>query len=74
MFRPMQHLAFIQAQEASALSSPGLRQAAFCVGFRQEFHLALFQQRPFSLPLDIYDSYRLWRHRRRRTACGSTIS
>ncbi|KAL5363942.1 hypothetical protein BJX96DRAFT_178526 [Aspergillus floccosus] len=52
---------FIEAQAASALSSAGLRQAAFWVGFRQEFHLAFFQQRPFNLPLDIYDSYRLWK-------------
>lgn len=51
---------FIEAQAASALSSPGLRQAAFWVGFRQEILMAFLQQRSFRLPLGICDSYRSW--------------
>lgn len=51
---------FIEAQAVSALASPGLRQAVFWVGFRQEFHMAFSQQRPFRLPLSICDNYRPW--------------
>ncbi|KAL2013704.1 hypothetical protein VTN00DRAFT_1229 [Thermoascus crustaceus] len=51
---------FIEAQATSALSSPGLRQAAFWVGFRQEILMAFLQQRSFRLPLGICDSYRSW--------------
>ncbi|KAL4889687.1 hypothetical protein BDV59DRAFT_195499 [Aspergillus ambiguus] len=53
---------FIEAQATSALAAPGLRQAAFWVGFRQEFHLAFFQQRPFHLPLHIHDHRPLQPH------------
>ncbi|KAF9887607.1 hypothetical protein FE257_009820 [Aspergillus nanangensis] len=49
---------FLEAQAASALASPGLRQAAFWVGFRQEFHMAFSQQRPFNLPVGICNQYR----------------
>ena len=51
---------FIEAQAASALASPGLRHAVFWVGFRQEFHMAFSQQRPFRLPLSICEDYRPW--------------
>ncbi|KAJ6009107.1 hypothetical protein N7499_000939 [Penicillium canescens] len=48
---------FIEAQATQALSSKGLRSAAFWVGFRQEFHMAFSQQRSFHLPLGICESY-----------------
>lgn len=53
-------LVFIEAQAMSGLSSPGLRQAATWVGFRQEILMAFLQQRPFRFPLSICDSYRSW--------------
>ncbi|KAH8423675.1 uncharacterized protein LDX57_001432 [Aspergillus melleus] len=49
---------FLEAQASSAISSPGLRQAVFWTGFRQEFHMAFSQQRPFRLPLDTCQRYR----------------
>ncbi|KAJ5760428.1 hypothetical protein N7520_007584 [Penicillium odoratum] len=51
---------FIEAQASLALASSGLRYAAFWVGFRQEFHMAFSQQRPFGIPLDICDTYLSW--------------
>lgn len=52
---------FIEAQASLALaSSTGLRQASFWIGFRQEFHMAYSQQRPFQIPLDICNDYLAW--------------
>ncbi|KAJ5608996.1 hypothetical protein N7528_009563 [Penicillium herquei] len=51
---------FIEAQASLALSSTGLRYAAFWIGFRQEFHMAFSQQRHFRIPLDICDTYLSW--------------
>ncbi|KAE8407526.1 hypothetical protein BDV37DRAFT_279695 [Aspergillus pseudonomiae] len=51
---------FVEAQAKPALSTPGLRQAVFWVGFRQEFHVAFSQQRPIRLPLSITTPYLLW--------------
>ncbi|KNG86655.1 hypothetical protein ANOM_005673 [Aspergillus nomiae NRRL 13137] len=51
---------FVEAQAKLALSTPGLRQAVFWVGFRQEFHVAFSQQRPIRLPLSITTPYLLW--------------
>ncbi|KAJ5749739.1 hypothetical protein N7533_006767 [Penicillium manginii] len=51
---------FIEAQASLALTSMGLRHAAFWIGFRQEFHMAFSQQRPFRLSLDICESYLSW--------------
>ncbi|KAL4817397.1 hypothetical protein BDW67DRAFT_184061 [Aspergillus spinulosporus] len=50
---------FLRAQASSALScpGPGVRQAAFWVGFRQEFNLAFSQQRTTNLPLDVSRNY-----------------
>ncbi|KAL4753311.1 hypothetical protein BDW72DRAFT_191223 [Aspergillus terricola var. indicus] len=50
---------FLRAQASSALScpGPGVRQAAFWVGFRQEFNLAFSQQRTTNLPLDMSREY-----------------
>ncbi|KAJ6001099.1 hypothetical protein N7481_001508 [Penicillium waksmanii] len=51
---------FIEAQASLALTSTGLRHAAFWIGFRQEFHMAFSQQRSFRLSLDICESYLSW--------------
>ncbi|KAL1846531.1 hypothetical protein Plec18170_009110, partial [Paecilomyces lecythidis] len=51
---------FIEAQASLALASPGFRQAVFWVGFRQEFHIAFAQQRPFRLPLSICEPHLTW--------------
>lgn len=51
---------FIEAQASLALTSTGLRHAAFWIGFRQEFHTAFSQQRSFRLSLDICESYLSW--------------
>ncbi|KAE8138167.1 hypothetical protein BDV38DRAFT_292355 [Aspergillus pseudotamarii] len=51
---------FVEAQAKLALSTPGLRQAVFWVGFRQEFHVAFSQQRPIRLPLSITTPYLTW--------------
>ncbi|OGM48082.1 hypothetical protein ABOM_002908 [Aspergillus bombycis] len=51
---------FVEAQAKLALSTPGLRQAVFWVGFRQEFHVAFSQQRPIRLPLSITTPYLIW--------------
>ncbi|PIG80521.1 hypothetical protein AARAC_003244 [Aspergillus arachidicola] len=51
---------FVEAQAKLALSTPGLRQAVFWVGFRQEFHVAFSQQRPIRLPLSITFPYLIW--------------
>ncbi|GLB18175.1 hypothetical protein AtubIFM61612_008066 [Aspergillus tubingensis] len=55
---------FLEAQARPTLSltgggstSWGLRQSAFWVGVRQEFHMAFTQQRPFRIPLGILDLY-----------------
>ncbi|KAL3431195.1 hypothetical protein BDV09DRAFT_198905 [Aspergillus tetrazonus] len=50
---------FLRAQASSALSypGPGVRQAAFWVGFRQEFNLAFSQQRTTNLPLEVSRKY-----------------
>ncbi|KAL4742735.1 hypothetical protein BDV11DRAFT_216810 [Aspergillus similis] len=50
---------FLRAQASSALScpGPGVRQAAFWVGFRQEFNLAFSQQRTTNLPLEVSREY-----------------
>ncbi|RAH57941.1 hypothetical protein BO85DRAFT_487766 [Aspergillus piperis CBS 112811] len=55
---------FLEAQARPTLTltgdhstSWGLRQSAFWVGVRQEFHMAFTQQRPFRIPLDILDLY-----------------
>lgn len=37
-----------------------LRESALWVGFRQEFHMAFSQQRPFRLPLAVYQPYLSW--------------
>ncbi|KAL4919528.1 hypothetical protein BDW62DRAFT_209736 [Aspergillus aurantiobrunneus] len=47
----------LRAQASSALSTPGPRQAAFWIGFRQEFNLAFSQQRTTRLLLSISRSY-----------------
>lgn len=51
---------FIEAQARTAFSTTldfnangSLRQAVFWTGFRQEFHMAFSQQRPFRLPLSL---------------------
>ncbi|KAL4801078.1 hypothetical protein BDV19DRAFT_396444 [Aspergillus venezuelensis] len=44
---------FLSAQASSALSHPGQRQASFWIGYRQEFNLALSQQRVTRLPIDL---------------------
>ncbi|KAL4957471.1 hypothetical protein BDW69DRAFT_191571 [Aspergillus filifer] len=44
---------FLSAQASSALSHPGPRQACFWIGYRQEFNLALSQQRATRLPVDL---------------------
>ncbi|KAJ5235246.1 uncharacterized protein N7469_004414 [Penicillium citrinum] len=49
-----------EAQADSALTSSGLRHAAFWVGFRQEFHMAFSQQQSFSVSLDVCDNYLSW--------------
>ncbi|KAB8272507.1 hypothetical protein BDV30DRAFT_249456 [Aspergillus minisclerotigenes] len=54
---------FIEAQAKLALSTPGLRQAVFWIGFRQEFHVAFSQQRPIRLPLSITTPYLIWTNR-----------
>lgn len=51
---------FIEAQANLALTSSGLRHAAFWVGFRQEFHIAFSQQRSFHISLRVCDSYLSW--------------
>lgn len=58
---------FIEAQAQTALSPPNsstLRRAIFWTGFRQEFHMAFSQQRPFRLPLSLSvthsQNYLLW--------------
>lgn len=51
---------FIEAQANLALASLGFRQAVFWVGFRQEFHIAFAQQRPFRLPLSACESFLTW--------------
>ncbi|GLA46409.1 hypothetical protein AnigIFM63604_009882 [Aspergillus niger] len=52
---------FLEAQARPTImgssTSWGLRQSAFWVGVRQEFHMAFTQQRPFRIPLDILDLY-----------------
>lgn len=55
---------FLEAQARPTLSLTGsgstfwgLRQSAFWVGVRLEFHMAFTQQRPFRIPLDILDLY-----------------
>ncbi|RAL09774.1 uncharacterized protein BO97DRAFT_160397 [Aspergillus homomorphus CBS 101889] len=42
---------FLEAQASSAVQTAnGLRSSAFWVGFRQEFHMAISQRRPFRIP------------------------
>ncbi|KAL4909340.1 hypothetical protein BDW74DRAFT_187516 [Aspergillus multicolor] len=48
---------FLRAQASSALSCPGPRQAAFWIGFGQEFNLAFSQQRHTNLPLEVIQLY-----------------
>ncbi|KAJ5377960.1 uncharacterized protein N7496_005369 [Penicillium cataractarum] len=42
---------FLEAQASMAVNGQGLQNAAFWVGFRQEFHRAFIKQRPFRFDL-----------------------